>query len=109
MLLEETLFGIHDKVETAIERLRAFEPPEGYFVAFSGGKDSQCIYHLCVEAGVRFDAHYSHTTVDPPEVIHFMREHYPEVIVDKPDITMWQLIVKKGCPLRERCGTAVMC
>ena len=98
MLLEENLFGIHDKVETAIERLRAFEPPEGYFVAFSGGKDSQCIYHLCVEAGVRFDAHYSHTTVDPPEVIYFMREHYPEVIVDKPDITMWQLIVKKGMP-----------
>lgn len=98
MLLEENLFGIHDKVETAIERLRAFEPPEGYFVAFSGGKDSQCIYHLCVEAGVRFDAHYSHTTVDPPEVIRFMREHYPDVIVDKPDITMWQLIVKKGMP-----------
>ncbi len=43
MLLEENLFGIHDKVETAIGRLRAFEPPEGYFVAFSGGKDSQCI------------------------------------------------------------------
>ena len=98
MLLEENLFGIHDKVETAIGRLRAFEPPEGYFVAFSGGKDSQCIYHLCVEAGVKFDAHYSHTTVDPPEVIHFMREYYPNVIVDKPDITMWQLIVKKGMP-----------
>lgn len=98
MLLEENLFGIHDKVETAIGRLRAFEPREGYFVAFSGGKDSQCIYHLCVEAGVKFDAHYSHTTVDPPEVIYFMREHYPNVIVDKPDITMWQLIVEKGMP-----------
>ena len=46
MLLEENLFGIHDKVETAIERLRAFEPPEGYFVAFSGGKDSQCMVDI---------------------------------------------------------------
>ena len=35
----------HDKVQTAIERLRAFEPKEGYRLAFSGGKDSQCIYH----------------------------------------------------------------
>lgn len=29
-----------DKVETAMERLKCFEPPEGYYLAFSGGKDS---------------------------------------------------------------------
>ena len=97
-LLEETLFGAHDKVAIALQRLRTFEPPEGYYLAFSGGKDSQCVYHLCKEAGVKFDAHYSHTTVDPPEVIYFMREHYPDVIVDRHDTTMWQLIVKKGMP-----------
>ena len=77
--MEETLFGVYDKVETAIQRLRAFEPPEGYYLAFSGGKDSQCIYHLCKEAGVRFDAHYSLTTVDPPEAVYFIREHYPDL------------------------------
>ena len=93
-LLEETLFGSHDKVAIALQRLRTFEPPEGYYLAFSGGKDSQCVYHLCKEAGVKFDAHYSHTTVDPPEVIYFMRENYPDVIVDRHDTTMWQLIVK---------------
>ena len=97
-LLEETLFGSHDKVAIALQRLRTFEPPEGYYLAFSGGKDSQCVYHLCKEAGVKFDAHYSHTTVDPPEVIYFMRENYPDVIVDRHDTTMWQLIVKKGMP-----------
>ena len=73
MLIEQTLFGVTDKVKTAIKRLQAFEPSEGYHVAFSGGKDSQVIYHLCKEAGVKFDAHYSLTTVDPPEVIYFMR------------------------------------
>ncbi len=98
MLCEETLFGTQDKVATAIQRLQSFVPPEGYFLAFSGGKDSQCVYHLCKEAGVKFDAHYSHTTVDPPELIYFLREHYPDVIIDKPDTTMWQLIVKKGMP-----------
>ena len=51
MLLEENLFGIHDKVETAIGRLRAFEPPEGYFVAFSGGKDSLAL--LCALCDLR--------------------------------------------------------
>ncbi len=98
MLCEETLFGVQDKVQMAIQRLQTFEPPEGYYLAFSGGKDSQCIYHLCKEAGVKFDAHYSHTTVDPPEVIYFIREHYPDVQMDYPDATMWQLIVKKGMP-----------
>ena len=67
MLVEDTLFGTKDKVQIAMERLRAFEPNEGYYVAFSGGKDSQVIYHLCKEAGVKMDAHYSLTTVDPPE------------------------------------------
>ena len=39
-LLEETLFGSHDKVAIAIQRLKTFEPPEGYYLAFSGGKDN---------------------------------------------------------------------
>ena len=52
MLVEETLFGTHDKVQIAIDRLRTFEPPEGYYLAFSGGKDSQTVYHLCREAGI---------------------------------------------------------
>ena len=39
------------KVESAIQRLKSFEPPEGYYVAFSGGKDSQCVYHLCKLGG----------------------------------------------------------
>jgi phosphoadenosine phosphosulfate reductase len=42
---------ITDKVQMAIDRLKAFEPPEGYYVAFSGGKDSQCVYHLCKLGG----------------------------------------------------------
>ena len=71
MLIENTLFGVRDKVKIAIDRLQAFEPLEGYYLAFSGGKDSQCIYHLAVEAGVKFDAHYNKTTVDPPELVRF--------------------------------------
>lgn len=64
-LIEQTLFGVTDKVQIAIERLRAFEPKEGYYLCFSGGKDSQCVYHIATQAGVKFDAHYSITSVDP--------------------------------------------
>jgi phosphoadenosine phosphosulfate reductase len=89
-----------EKVQTSIDRIRQFEPQEGYYVAFSGGKDSQCIYHLCKEAGVKFDAHYNLTTVDPPELVYFIRDNYPDVIVERPEKTMWQLILENGIPSR---------
>lgn len=78
-LVEDTLFGHEDKVQKAIDRLRAFEPPEGYYLAFSGGKDSQTIYHLAKMAGVKFDAHYSVTSIDPPELMRFIKREYPDV------------------------------
>ena len=93
-----------EKVKIAIERLENFQPEEGYFVAFSGGKDSQCIYHLCEMAGVKFDAHYSVSSVDPPELVRFIREKYPDVSMETPHdadgnpITMWNLIPKKLMP-----------
>lgn len=97
-LVEQTLYGTLDKVAIAIERLKAYEPEEGYFLAFSGGKDSQCIYHLAKQAGVKFDAHYHVTTVDPPELIYFIREQYPDVIFDRPKKTMWELILYHKSP-----------
>ena len=107
MLKENTLFGVEDKVQKSIERLQAFCPPEGYVVAFSGGKDSQCIYHLAKMAGVKFEAVYNVTSVDPPELVRFIKEHYPDVRFEIPRdsegraVTMWSLIVKrKMLPLR---------
>lgn len=94
----------HDKVQTAIDRLKAFEPPDGYYLAFSGGKDSQCIYHLAEMAGVKFDAHYRITSVDPPELVRFIKTQYPNVSMDIPrdkngkPITMWNLIPRKLMP-----------
>ncbi|MDZ4181173.1 MAG: phosphoadenosine phosphosulfate reductase family protein [Coriobacteriia bacterium] len=92
------LFG-ETKDETAIALLRASEPPDGYYLAFSGGKDSTVIYDLAVRAGVKFDAHYSVTTVDPPELVYHIRKHYLDVKFDHHGgLTMWQLIVKKRYP-----------
>jgi phosphoadenosine phosphosulfate reductase len=53
------LFTGKSKEEIAIERIKAFCPPEGYYVAFSGGKDSIVILDLVKRAGVPFDAHYN--------------------------------------------------
>lgn len=94
----------HDRVQTAIDRLRNFEPLEGYYIAFSGGKDSQCIYHIAKQAGVRFDAHYNVTSVDPPELVRFIKRQYPDVHFDIPHdksgkpVTMWSLIASQTMP-----------
>lgn len=56
----KTLFGQLDEI--AIERLKTFEPEEGYYVAYSGGKDSDVVLDLVIRSGVKFDAHHSLTT-----------------------------------------------
>ena len=101
-----------DKAEVAIERIRTFEPPEGYYVAFSGGKDSSVVLELVKMAGVKFDAHYTVTSVDPPELVQFIKREHPEVEMEIPrypddyknpklrgkQITMWNLIPEKKMP-----------
>lgn len=91
-LIEHDLFrGRIDRVQMVIDRLKMFEPEEGYYLAYSGGKDSDTILALAKMAGVKYDAHYNLTTVDPPELVYHVRRH-PEVEVHRPPETMWQLI-----------------
>ena len=87
-----------DKVANAIELLQMHEPPEGYYVAFSGGKDSVVILDLVKMAGVKYGAFYNCTTVDPPELVQFIKREHPEVRWNMPEKTMWQLIVENGMP-----------
>lgn len=96
MLVDNTLFGTVDKVQIAIDRIRQFEPPEGYYVTFSGGKDSIVVKDLVKRSGVKADYHYNITTIDPPELVQFIKSYHPEVQRHHPEETMWQLIARKG-------------
>lgn len=55
-------------------------------------------------AGVKFEAHYSVTSVDPPELVRFVRENYPDVQMDIPHdskgnpVTMWSLLARNNMP-----------
>ena len=84
----------------AIDMIRKYEQPEGYFVAFSGGKDSIVMYDLIKRAGVAFQVFFSFTTVDPPEQILFLRRNYPEVKFLYPPKSMYRLIIERGLPTR---------
>lgn len=103
MIDQLNMYG-KNKVEVAIARMRTFEPPEGYYLCFSGGKDSVVLRALADMAEVKYDAHYSHTSVDPPELIRFIKDEHPDVAIDFPRykdgtrITMWNLIPRKTMP-----------
>lgn len=78
-IFDVDLFG-RTKHDLAIERIRTFCAGRRTLVAFSGGKDSQCCYHLAREAGVEFVAQYSVTRFEPPELLQFIRANYPDVV-----------------------------
>ncbi len=102
-LIENALTGKIDKIKIAIDRLKAHEPDKGYFLAFSGGKDSVVIEHLARQSRVKYDAHYHLTTVDPPELVKFIKKQYPSVVIDKPEKTMLELIVEnRFVPMRQQ-------
>ena len=65
---------------------------------FLGAKDSVVILDLVKRAGVKYDAHYNVTTVDPPELVQFIKREYPEVGWNMPKMSMWQLIEHKHFP-----------
>ena len=101
MALGQRNFAGLDMVQVAVARLKEFEPPEGYYLAFSGGKDSTVIYHLAIEAGVKFDAHYAQGGIDPPELVQHIRRHYPDVITERPAMSVWKGVELHGMPRRQ--------
>lgn len=92
-----------NKIDKSIELIRKAEPlalqyrDYGFHLAFSGGKDSQVLYELTKMAGVKFKAVMNLTTIDPPEVMRFVRENYPDVEFCRPEMNFYDLIVKKQC------------
>lgn len=100
MGLEQLNFAGKNKVEVAIMRLQEFEPPKGYYLAFSGGKDSIVLYNLAVSSGTKFDAHYNVSPIDPPEIYSFIKECYPEVNWDINAKGFWRRFMTEGPPMR---------
>ena len=94
--------SLRKKIEYSIDLLRKSEKmalrldhENGFYLAFSGGKDSQALYHIAVMGGVKFKAHMNLTSVDPPEVIRFVKQQYPDVELIKPKMSIYDMALKK--------------
>jgi len=90
-----------NKVEVSIRLLQAWEPPEGYYGAFSGGKDSVGIYKIASLAKVKVDWHYCVSPIDPPQIYQFIKEHYPDILWDYHAKGWWQTVAKRQLPMRQ--------
>jgi len=108
--MEEQLYlmavglSYQEKLAKAIATLQHYEhnaiaadPENGYYLCDSYGKDSCVILDLARRAGVKFNAHYNLTTLDPPELVRFGRKHHPETIVHRPPKPLLVRMVEPGC------------
>lgn len=93
---------LQEKIDYSITLLRKYEklallydPDDGFYLSFSGGKDSQALYHIAKLAGVKFKAHFALTSIDPPAVIRFVKQHYPDVELIKPKQSIYAVALKK--------------
>lgn len=93
-------FDLADYIAESLDFLQANEPQDGYFVGFSGGKDSIVALELCRMAGVKHEAYYSCTRIDPPELVRFIRENYPDVSWLYPRMSFFAAIRQECPPLR---------
>lgn len=108
-----------EKIEHSKKVLRlASELSKTYYQApliltYSGGKDSDVMLNLALDCldPTEFEVLNSHTTVDAPETVYYIREVFSKLreqgikatinipkYADGTPMTMWNLIINKGIP-----------
>jgi phosphoadenosine phosphosulfate reductase len=90
-----------DKIEEAIARIRQYDTGN-YILAFGGGKDSITVEDLLKKSGSKYRKIYAQTGIDPPELVLYIRQYHPDTIFQKPKMSMFKGIEKKGLPTRRR-------
>lgn len=93
------------KVQQAIKLLKAAakkaeQNNDTLEIAYSGGKDSDCLLELAKEAGIKYKAVYKCTTIDPAGTIKHAKEKGAEILMPKENFAT--LIQKNGLPHRRR-------
>ena len=94
---------LRNKIQHSVELIRKaeklaliYDPENGFYNTFSGGKDSQALYYIVKMSEVKFQTHMSLTSVDPADVVRFVKTEYPSVIRHKPQISIYKKAIEKG-------------
>ena len=94
---------LRNKIQHSVELIRKaeklaliYDPENGFYNTFSGGKDSQALYYIVKMSGVKFQTHINFTSVDPADVVRFVKTQYPSVIRHKPQKSIYNIAITKG-------------
>ena len=87
------------KIDAAIKLLRNSEPlalrddpQNGYHLCYSGGKDSDVILELAKMAGVKHRAVYNVTTLDPPELVYYIKGRPEPIHWNRPKHSFFHML-----------------
>lgn len=71
-------------------------------VAFSGGKDSEVVVYLCLQANPSVQVIFNNTGVEYPETVHFVNQVSElwglNLLVRHPEKTFWECVEQYGFP-----------
>jgi len=56
------------------------------------------IKRLAQMAGVKFESHYNNVTIDPPELVRFIKKHHPNTVWNNPEKHLLTRMVEKRTP-----------
>ena len=94
---------LRNKIQYSVELIRKaeklaliYDQENGFYNTFSGGKDSQALYYIVKMSGVKFQTHINFTSVDPADVVRFVKTQYPSVIRHKPQISIYKKAIEIG-------------
>lgn len=90
------------KVDCAVGLMKTFCTPDSV-LCFSGGKDSIVIKDLMKRSGIGCQNVYSQTTIDPPELIYYIRDYHKDVFWKRPTKPLLVRLVDRpnGPPTRK--------
>lgn len=86
------------KIDFAIKLYRSIPQDGPLEISYSGGKDSDVILRLAQMSGVKHEAIYKQTSIDPPGTTAHAKEMGATII--RPAISFLDIIRKKGTPTR---------
>ena len=71
--------NLDDKIKRALLILRKCSQDKECHLAYSGGKDSDTILALAQMSGIKFTPYYYNVTIDPPELVRYIREQHADI------------------------------